>query len=300
MFGFLNINKPIGLTSRDVVTKVQRLVSRKYRRMKVGHAGTLDPLASGVLIVAMGQATRLINEVQNFPKRYRGTFLLGQSSDSDDLECEVTRHDDLPIPSQAQIEEELPRWIGTIEQVPPIYSAVKVQGRRAYQEARKGKEVILAPKPVEIHSLQLTRLEFPEVELDIECGSGTYIRSLGRDIALALGTRAVMSDLVRTSIGPFNVEEAIEFEQLDELEFQDALVPPIVALSNRQKVLINQEQETDLFNGCPIGLSDDCGLDLSTHLLLSFVNRNERLIGLGEWDEQEEFAKPTRMFPRNK
>jgi tRNA pseudouridine55 synthase len=204
--GLLNLNKPAGVTSRRVVDQVDRLV----RPAKAGHAGTLDPLATGVLVVCVGQATRLIEYVQRLPKRYRGTFLLGRESDTEDIEGQVRELADPPQPSLDQLRAAAARLTGEIQQRPPVFSALKVQGQRAYDLARAGREVQLAPRPVTIHRLEITSYAYPELVLQIECSSGTYVRSLGRDLAEQVGTAAVMSALARTAIGPFTLEEAID------------------------------------------------------------------------------------------
>jgi tRNA pseudouridine55 synthase len=223
-FGLLNVNKPAGLTSRDAVNRVERLV----RPAKAGHAGTLDPLATGVLVICVGQATRLIRFVQRMRKQYRATFLLGRRSETDDLEGEVIETPNAIVPSRAELDQVLTQFVGNIEQRPPAHSAIKIAGRRAYKLARRGKAVELAARTVTIHRLVVRRYEYPELELDIECGSGTYIRALGRDIAASLVTVAVMSALERTAIGPFCVEKALDPEKLstDNLveHFQSALV----------------------------------------------------------------------------
>ena len=207
MFGLLNLNKPKGLTSRDAVNRAQRITGK---RVKVGHAGTLDPIATGVLVVCLGPATRLIEHVQRMPKRYRGTFLLGCRSPSDDVELEPKLLTDPPIPTREQVEAALPAFVGDIQQVPPAYSAIKLGGQKAYDLARRGDAPDLPPRPVTIHAIGVARYEYPELVLDIHCGSGTYIRSLGRDLAAALGTAAVMSELERTAIGEFRVEDAVD------------------------------------------------------------------------------------------
>jgi tRNA pseudouridine55 synthase len=203
MIGLLNINKPTGKTSRDVVNHVQRLV----RPAKVGHAGTLDPLATGVLVVCVGPATRLIQYVQQMPKRYRATFLLGCRSDSDDTELEVTPVD-APAATRSAIETALPNFVGTIQQRPPAFSAIKVKGKRAYDLARNGEQIQLEARPITIHGIDIVSYDYPELVLDIRCGSGTYIRSIGRDLAEQLGTAAVMSALERTEIGRFRATDA--------------------------------------------------------------------------------------------
>ena len=202
--GLLNLNKPVGMTSRQAVNVVQRLAGPA----KAGHAGTLDPLASGVLVVCVGGATRLIEYVQRMRKRYVGTFLLGRQSITEDTEGDVTELPDAPVPNWQEIEAAAQRFVGRIEQRPPAFSALKVQGRAAYKLARQGKPVVLVPRPVDIHRIEIQSYEYPELVLAVECGSGTYVRSLGRDLAETLGTAAVMSALVRTSIGSHRLEEA--------------------------------------------------------------------------------------------
>jgi len=210
MFGMLNIDKPQGITSRNVVNRIQRIV----RPAKVGHTGTLDPLAQGVLVVCLGAATRLVEYVQRMPKRYRATFLLGRESNTEDIEGNVTEWTNAPMPSLAHIEAILPQFIGKIKQRPPDYSALKVRGRRACDLAREGKTVDLQPRQVVIHDLAIITYEYPELTLDVRCGGGTYIRSLGRDMADVLGTAAVMSSLQRTAIGDYRLEQACCLEGL--------------------------------------------------------------------------------------
>lgn len=216
MFGLLNLLKPAGVTSRDVVNTVQRLV----RPDKVGHAGTLDPLATGVLLVCIGPATRLVDSLHDLRKSYAATFLLGRSSESADIDELVTERPELPVPTREALDAALPQFVGRILQTPPVYSAVKLDGRRAYARARRGETVELQPRPIDVHTLEITRFEFPILELAITCGSGCYVRSLGRDLARAVGSDAVMSQLERTAIGPFVVHDAIRPENLrrDNLE----------------------------------------------------------------------------------
>jgi tRNA pseudouridine55 synthase len=252
MFGILNINKPPGWTSRDAVNRVQRLV----RPAKVGHAGTLDPLATGVLVVCIGPATRLIDYVQQMVKEYRGTFLLGRKSASDDIETEVTELACTPIPSLSEVEAVLPQFLGRIDQIPPAYSAVKIAGQRAYALARQGKEVTISPRPVEIFDIQITTYEYPKLELLIHCGSGTYIRSLGRDLAECLGSGAVMSELVRTCIGDFRVEQAISPVDLTLNIIQEHLLPPHAAVSHLPVMPLSADQSRELSFGRTIAGSE--------------------------------------------
>lgn len=245
MFGLLNLNKPSGVTSRDVVNRVQRLV----KPHKVGHAGTLDPLASGVLVVCLGAATRLIEYVQRMPKRYLAKFLLGRHSETEDIEGTVTEFVDPPVPTEARICETLPHFIGTIQQLPPAFSALKVDGKRAYELARKGEMPDLQPRPIEVHSIDLIAYSYPELMLDIRCGSGTYVRSLGRDIARALGTEAVMCALSRTEIGPFHLSTALSGDDITPQSIDRAIVPPQAALGAMPMLTVSEQDESFLRNG---------------------------------------------------
>ena len=186
MWGLLNIDKPYDVTSRDVVNHVQRLV----RPHRAGHAGTLDPLATGVFVVCVGAATRLIEFVQDRPKTYLATFLLGRSSETEDIESPLVVLEDPPDSHASTRCRRCCRgFCGEILQRPPAYSALKVQGRRAYALARRGQAVELAPRPVTIFRLEIVRYAYPELVLNVQCGSGTYMRSLGRDIAAGPGHR---------------------------------------------------------------------------------------------------------------
>jgi tRNA pseudouridine55 synthase len=234
-----------------VVNRVQRIA----RPAKVGHAGTLDPLATGVLVVCIGGATRLIEYVQRMPKRYRGTFLLGRSSPSDDTELEPTLLDNPPEPPRQEIERLLPTFLGKILQRPPLYSAIKVAGQKAYDIARRGETVELAAREIEIHSLEITAYDYPRLELDIACGSGTYVRALGRDLAERLGTAAVMNALVRTAIGGFCLEEAIAVEGLTKDRLAAALLPPERAVEGVPKVALDAAQVEEIRHGRTIPLS---------------------------------------------
>lgn len=251
MFGLLNVNKPKGLTSRDAVNRVQRLV----RPAKVGHAGTLDPIATGVLLLCLGPATKLIEHVQRMPKAYRGAFLLGRRSASDDVELTVEELPGAPIPTLSEIESALPSFVGEIQQVPPAYSAIKVAGEKSYNLARAGKPPELPPRPVTIHELTIARYDYPELALDVRCGSGTYIRALGRDLANALGTAAVMSELERTAIGAFGVADAITPEDLSRDRVEAALLPAGLAVADLPRLEVNAAEIEELRNGrfipCP-------------------------------------------------
>lgn len=252
--GLLNLNKSAGITSRDVVDAALRMV----RPAKAGHAGTLDPLATGVLVVCVGPATRLIRYVQEMPKHYTGTFLLGRSSPTEDIEGELTELLDPPVPSREHVEEAAAALTGEILQRPPAFSAKKVQGERAYALARRGKTVRLKPHQVTVYRLEITRYEYPELVLDIDCSSGTYVRSLGRDLAERLGTAAVMSTLVRTAIGPYRLADALQTDDLNRENVTERLLPPLSAVPGLPQV----ELDSDALRAIKLGKAIPRPLDL--------------------------------------
>jgi len=280
--GLLNLNKPAGITSRRVVDQVQRL----DRRTKFGHAGTLDPLASGVLVVCAGAATRLIEYVQRMPKRYTGTFLLGRQSPTEDTQGDVTVLKEPPVPSIGQIAAAAKALTGTIPQRPPAYSALKVSGRRAYKLAREGRPVDLVPRPVVVHRLDVAAYDYPELRLDIECGSGTYVRSLGRDLAESLGTAAVMSALVRTAIGAFRIEEAVDPHGLTRENWTGHLLPPLRAVEFLPRIELTAREiariragQTIAREAPPADSREIAALDPAGRLAAILVPRGPGLVG---------------------
>lgn len=210
-FGFLPFNKPKGMTSRDLANRVQRRLRRETenRKLKVGHTGTLDPLAQGLVVLAVGAATRLTPWMLRPTKRYRAKFRLGAYSDSGDLEEPVVELEDPPVPTRDQVEHSLKQFLGWIDQTPPTHSAIWVKGERAHERIRRGEQIDMPTRRVWIGSIDLIDYRYPTIELDVVCGSGTYLRSLGIDLGLACGTAAVMTDLCRTATGNFDLESAI-------------------------------------------------------------------------------------------
>jgi len=234
--GLINLNKPSGISSRQAIDPL----ARRLRPAKVGHAGTLDPLASGVLVVTVGHATRLTSFVQDWPKTYRGTFLLGRSSDTEDIEGMVVEETSPRRPTREELQHAALALTGTIQQRPPAYSALKVQGRRAYDLARAGEVVELAPRAITIHELEVVAYDYPTLELHIRCSSGTYVRSLGRDLAIAVGTSAVMSRLTRTAIGHLTLETAVELDELLGGDLLPHLLPAGEAVHGLPRVTLDE------------------------------------------------------------
>jgi tRNA pseudouridine55 synthase len=206
----LLLNKPLDWTSFDVVKKVRNTIRVK----KVGHAGTLDPLATGLLILCTGKYTKRIDEIQGQEKEYTGIIRLGETTPSYDRETEVTETRDISHLAQESINQAAQSFVGTIEQVPPIYSAVQVDGKRAYDLARKGKEVELKPRSVTIDAFDITSINGPEVEFRVVCSKGTYIRSLAHDLGQKLGVGAHLSKLERTRIGEYKLEDALTIDDI--------------------------------------------------------------------------------------
>ena len=205
------INKPYTWTSFQIVNKIRYHLSRKYgiKRFKVGHAGTLDPLASGVLLLCTGKATKRIEELQKETKEYEAEIMLGATTPSFDMEHPVDATYPYEHITREMVEETLKQFVGNIAQRPPLFSACKVDGKRAYDLARKGSDMQLEPKQIRIDSIELLECELPKIRIRVVCGKGTYIRSLARDIGVALESGGYLTDLVRTRIGEYRIENCI-------------------------------------------------------------------------------------------
>jgi tRNA pseudouridine55 synthase len=223
----LLIDKPLGWTSFDVVKKIRNAIGIK----KVGHAGTLDPLATGLLIVCTGKTTKQIDHFQAQHKGYSGQLVLGQVTPSYDLETEITQHSSIAHLNEAEVIAIAERFMGRQLQIPPLFSAVKQGGERLYKKARRGEEVEIKAREIEITSLAFTKIDFPVVHFEVCCSKGTYIRSLVRDIGEALGVGAYMSALERTSIGDFQLSKAWQ-------------LPELIARIHQQKTLTSQHDSS--------------------------------------------------------
>ena len=243
MRGILLVNKRQGWTSFDAVNFCKRVFGTR----EVGHLGTLDPMATGVLAVTVGSANKLFDMFLNKTKTYVAEFTFGYITDTLDAEGQVENKCDV-IPTLEQIEEILPNFQGEIEQIPPKYSAKKIGGKKAYDLAREGKEFELKPSKVTIHNLKIIDYNNGVLKLEIECGAGTYIRSLGRDIALRLNTLATMTSLVRTKLGAWNIEDCIDIKD-NTNEFIQSRLLPIDSVFNNLSTLDNVEMVNRLLNG---------------------------------------------------
>lgn len=210
----LLVDKPLEWTSFDVVKKLKNLIRRQAdRKVKLGHAGTLDPLASGLLILCSGKMTKQISGIQSQQKEYTGEFYLGATTPTFDLESEAENFQNIDHLTEADLDKVRKQLSGQIEQYPPIHSAVKIQGKRAYELARKGKEVAMSSKTVEIYEFELTKIDWPVIGFRIVCSKGTYIRSMANDFGKLLGVGAYLKKLRRTRIGDYQVEQAKSIEE---------------------------------------------------------------------------------------
>lgn len=244
--GWLILDKPVGLTSTQAVSRLKRIFNAK----KAGHAGTLDPLASGILPVAFGEATKTVPFVQDGEKAYRFTVRWGIETDSDDADGKPVRTSDLR-PAPDQIAALLPEFTGTIMQTPPAFSAIKIAGERAYDLARDGEEVVLQPRPITIHSLELVSATQDEAVLDAECGKGTYVRAIARDLGRLLGCFGHVTALRRTRVGPFAEEDTVTLAELEAENAQplDDLLSVEAGLSEVACVVVDRDAAARLRRG---------------------------------------------------
>jgi tRNA pseudouridine55 synthase len=249
--GLLVVDKPGGITSREAVDRAARWFPRRTR---IGHTGTLDPLATGVLVLGVGMATRLAEFVQRMAKTYCATLLLGARSDTDDADGAITAVPTIVPPSRADVDACLTRFLGELDQVPPHYSAAHVTGRRAYDLARKGEQLALAPRRVRIDRIELQAYAYPRLEIEVQCGKGTYIRALARDVGGALGCGALVERLRRTRVGPFRAEGAVHLDS-DAQTARSHLLPLGAAVSELSRLVLSEDQIGRLRHGqavhCP-------------------------------------------------
>lgn len=275
MHGFLNVNKPAGPTSHDIVDRVRRAAGRS---VKVGHAGTLDPFASGVLVVCLGGACRLADLAMGQEKTYITTIRLGAVSSTDDPTGEITfPTEPVTPPARQVVAEVLEHFVGQISQIPPAHSAALVNGKRAYSIARQGKDPGLAAKTITVHQITMLDYDYPNLRLEIRCGSGTYIRSLARDIGQVLGVGGYCIDLVRTASGNFRLEDAVGPDKLD---LPNSIASPLLAVKDWPLVQMTAEQMHEVFLGRSI--ANEASLPDGQ---VAMLNDKGELIALGQAGE---------------
>lgn len=277
MDGVINIYKPTGMSSFDVVAKVRKLSKCK----KVGHTGTLDPEASGVLPICIGKATKIVDYIMSETKIYVAEMKLGIVTDSYDREGKILENNLVNV-TEEQIKEAVNSFVGKIEQIPPMYSALKVNGQRLYELARKGIEIERKSRLINIFDIKILSIDFPFVIMEVTCSKGTYIRSLCYDIGRKLNCGAAMWNLERKASGSFNIEDSIELDKLDCNNLEQYLVPVEEALNQYEKLYIEDDKFVKLLlNG--VNIKDDvflCKIK-SDNLFRIYIN-DGKFIGLGK------------------
>lgn len=293
LHGLLAIDKPAGWTSHDVVGRVRRLTGVR----RVGHAGTLDPFATGVLVVAVGKATRLLRFVQEGDKRYTAHVVFGAETDSGDIDGQVIQTS-APArwPKDVEVEGVLERFTGDISQVPPAHSAIRVEGKRLYEHARAGSEVEIPTRTVKIHAIRLVEYDPPDMIVDITCGTGTYVRSLARDIGRELGTGAYCHGLCRTRVGDFGLDDSWDLEGLGELDVRGSwariAAHPDAAVHGMPAAIIDREGAEAWYHG---RLVRPCHSALLPDGPLRVYDVDGRFLGLGD-GVQDQGIKPSIVF----
>ena len=284
--GILNIDKPAGMTSHDVVGRVRRVAGMR----RVGHSGTLDPAATGVLVVCLGRATRLVEYLVGRPKTYLGVVRLGQTTDSYDADGEIVSTRPVPDLTSELIESLLDQFRGDILQVPPMVSAIKKDGKKLYELAREGKTVERPPRPVTIYQLDLLKAEGREITLRIQCSAGTYIRSIAHDLGQLLGCGGHLASLRREQVGEFGLDSAVPLDKLTAENIHSHLRPAELAVSHLPKLEVSFEEEADLLNGKLIQKSSN----EENGALIQAFNPDGRFIGLVTANGK--FWKAKKMF----
>jgi tRNA pseudouridine55 synthase len=291
--GLLVLDKPSGMTSRDAL---DRALPWFPRGTKAGHTGTLDPLATGVLVLCLGTATRLAEYVQDMGKTYRAGIRLGARSDTDDADGTVVPVAVATPPDRAAVEAGLSGFVGEIEQVPPAYSAAKVSGRRAYDLARRGREVALAPRRVTVYGIDVLTYEYPRLAIEVRCGKGTYIRSLARDLGEGLGCGGYVEALGRTRVGPFCVEEAVPLDA-DHAAARARVLPVSAALAELPRVTLGDDDVARLRLGQAM-LCAELSAAANTSAVAVFDGRGG-LVAVARLDPERRLLRPDKVFPRD-
>ncbi|MFC6331120.1 tRNA pseudouridine(55) synthase TruB [Paenibacillus septentrionalis] len=301
MDGILAIWKPEGWTSHDVVAKTRRLLGMK----RIGHAGTLDPMVTGVLPLCLGRSTRVVEYIQERPKAYEATITLGLATDTEDMTGEIIERADSVQVTKQQVEAVLSQFIGSIDQVPPMYSAVKVDGKRLYELAREGKSVERKSRTVTIHHIELLSLDleqqYPQFTFSVLCSKGTYIRTLCVDIGKALGVPAAMAKLVRTMSGGITKESCVTLEQVEdhmrEGTISEVLVAPEQAIDHIPSATVKAIKRKYAIQGQRLYWTDLSGhQELEDHALVRVFDEEGIFLGIFQLDKNQHAVLPIKVF----
>lgn len=292
--GVINIYKERGFTSHDVVAKLRGILKQK----KIGHTGTLDPDAEGVLPVCLGRATKLCDLLTDRDKIYETTLLLGQSTDTQDATGEVLARAEVSV-SEAQVQEAIRSFVGPYEQIPPMYSALKVNGQKLCDLARAGKEVERKARPVTIYEITILEIELPRVRMSVSCSKGTYIRTLCHDIGEKLGCYGCMEQLLRTKAGQFSLENSIRLSEVekrrDEDRLSEVILPVDQVFAALPKVQLRTESARLGYNGNPFSKEDLLSLDAFEGEVRVYDDQ-EIFIGIYHWNSDQRLYRPVKMF----
>lgn len=289
--GLLVVDKPGGITSRAALDRAQAWFPRGTR---LGHTGTLDPLATGVLVVCVGAATRLAEYVQRMAKSYDAVLQLGVKSTTDDADGVCTPVIEAVMPEPSAVASRLQEFVGFIEQAPPAFSAAKSAGRRAYELARRGESVTLAARPVHIHAITIQNYAYPHLHVVVDCGKGTYIRALARDLGERLGCGALIASLRRTRVGPFAVGDAITLES-DPALARSQLLPLATAVSELPPLVVTADELGRLRHGQRIVRADESAVPE----VAAAFDVEGNLVGVVTGDQQQRSIAPLKMLARS-
>lgn len=293
MDGLINIYKEKGFTSHDVVAKMRGILRMK----KIGHTGTLDPDATGVLPVCVGKGTRLCSLLENHDKTYRAVLLLGMETDTQDVTGQILAEKPVCV-TEEQVLEALPAFRGKIMQIPPMYSALKVNGKKLYEYAREGKVIEREARPVEIYELTVEKIDLPRITMTVSCSKGTYIRTLCHDIGQALGCGGCMESLVRTRVGDFHLEQAITLKELeakrDAGELDSCLVTVEQIFSGLPAVTTRKQYDVLIHNGNRV--SGNMLETVPQEKQVRMYDSDGLFTGIYEWDPVKKDYKPLKMF----
>lgn len=297
--GFINIYKEQGFTSFDVVAKLRGILKQK----KIGHTGTLDPMAEGVLLVCLGSATKMCDLLTEKNKTYTCTMLLGKTSDTEDVTGVMTDVTDV-YPDEKTVRAAVMSFVGDYMQIPPMYSAIKVNGKKLYELARAGQVIEREPRPVTIHSINIQSVELPRVTFDVSCSKGTYIRSLCRDIGEKLGCGAVMERLVRTEVKGFTIEESLTLDAVEKARDDGTLMQYVLTtdklMPDIPELHISAKGEKLLANGNKLSADSFVENQVYRDTYVKVYDENDRFAALYEYSDEKRQYVPFKMFPVSK
>lgn len=295
--GIINVYKEKGFTSHDVVAKLRGIVGQK----KIGHTGTLDPDATGVLPVCLGKATKLCDLLTDKNKTYEAVLLLGKTTDTQDITGEVLEEKSTEALTEEKVREAIEGFIGDYEQIPPMYSALKVNGKKLYELAREGKVIERKARPVKILDIQILEIDLPKVRMEVSCSKGTYIRTLCHDIGEKLGCGGCMESLIRTRVSTFRIEDAKTLDEIEALKQEgklaELLVPIDAMFLSYPKITVKDDWKAFAKNGNPLDLKmlkEACGQDEETPVRL--YDESGKFIAIYQWKEKEKKYHIVKMF----